>query len=858
MAEKPAKKLLKTMPSEIQTKTQSSSNPLVIVGLGASAGGLEAFQEFFNEIPSESGMSFVVIQHLDPEHESLLTEILQRASSLPVIEAKDQMKVIANHAYVIPPNRDLTIKDGILQLSAPEQPRGQRMPINEFLNSLANDRQNHAVGVILSGTGTDGTIGLQAIKEAGGRTYAQEPSSSKYDGMPRSAISSGYVTQVMTPKEIAHEIIKPSKSTEIVNHEKLINGGIKQNSYAGILHILLLLRHATGHDFTQYKKSTIRRRVERCMATHGIYDFEIYANYLKSHPEEIQTLQNELLINVTSFFRDPEAFDIIANDILPLLCKNKNEGDYFRVWVAGCASGEEAYSIAILLREYMDRTRKEFKIQIYATDLDEESIAEARSGSYPKNITDTVRAERLNRFFIEEDDHFRVKREIRDSVVFAVQNIIKDPPLSRLDLLCCRNLLIYLEPELQNKLIPIFHYALNPQGVLFLSPAESIGNHTERFLVLNRKYKLYQAIKTSSSIKNSIITEEKWTTNGSNSDVDSSSQNIKTLAEKQAIEIEMVQSNNVINCANDEQQASHEDLKSTNEELQSTNEELQSTNEELETSKEELQSVNEELVTVNTELQKKIEQLAGMQNDMKNLLDNMNIGTIFLDKDLIIRRFTREATKAFRLITTDVGRSLEDIKCTLEGSVDLLKNAKEVLSTLNPFEIELKSQSGIWYLAHIQPYRTLDNIIDGVVLTFTDITARVTAEEAVKTARTLAEGIVDTVLEPLIVLDAELKVVSASRSFYQYFQVLPENTVGRLIYDLGNQQWNIPALRELLENILPKQKSFEAYAMEHKFQNIGLQKMLLNARTIFDSKGNTQLILFAMQPDPQNTKSSDL
>jgi len=586
------------------------------------------------------------------------------------------------------------------------------------------------------------------------------------------------------------------------------------------------------------------------MAIHSIYDTEEYAIYLKNNPLEIQTLLNELLINVTSFFRDPEAFSIISKEVLPLLFEDKNEGDYFRVWIAGCASGEEAYSIAILLREYMDRVHKEFKIQIYATDLDDESIAEARAGVYQMSIAEVVSKERLKRFFIEEDFHYRVKKEIRDMVVFAVQNVIKDPPLIKLDLLCCRNLMIYLEPELQNKLIPIFHYALRPKGVLFLSPAESVGNHTERFHVLNRKYKLYQAIPLAPLLKNNLKIEKKWVATSNTATIDSIQKTNVVRAIHPEKSPHLLSQNNDFHESKDDEQASHEDLKSTNEELQSTNEELQSTNEELETSKEELQSVNEELVTVNNELQKKIEQLAGIQNDMKNLLDNMNIGTIFLDKELIIRRFTREATKAYRLIATDVGRSIEDIKCTLKGPIDLLLKAKDVLKSQQAFEAELSTQDGNWYLAHIQLYKTLDNIVAGVVLTFTDITARVVAENAVKTAKKLAEGIVDTVLEPLVVLDATLKVVSASRSFYQYFQVEPEQTVGRLIYDLGNQQWNIPALRSLLETILPHKKSFEGYVVEHHFQNIGLQKMILNGRRIIDSDGNTQLILFAMQPFP--------
>jgi chemotaxis methyl-accepting protein methylase/chemotaxis response regulator CheB len=822
------------------------STPFPIVGIGASAGGLEAFQELIREVPERSGLAYVLIQHLDPEHTSLLREILQRVSSIPVLEIQNQMQVLVDHIYVIPPNRDMTIQNGILLLSPLEQPRGQRMPIDDFFISLANDQNNRSIGVVLSGTGTDGTLGLQAIHDAGGLSIIQDPKSAKYDGMPNSAITLGLSAQVMPAQEMIHTLMNqgfkenaPTLKTTLAN----------KNAAAGILHILLLLRNATGHDFSQYKKSTIRRRVERCMAMHSMQDTDAYADYLKEHPAEMQTLLNELLINVTSFFRDPEAFEIIASEILPLLFKNKKEGEFFRVWVAGCASGEEAYSIAILLREYMDRTKQEFKVLIYATDLDEDSIAEARAGLYLGSIKENVSQERLTRYFSETEGGFRIKRSIRDMVVFAVQNVIKDPPLIKLDLLCCRNLMIYLESELQNRLIPIFHYALKPGGVLFLSPAESIGNHTERFNVLNRKFKIYQALATNPSIRDVMTTDSAWTaTKGLNVTTEKIKKNNPVANRVQSHELDPSHTQENLQVTLNEHQASNEELKSTNEELQSTNEELQSTNEELETSKEELQSVNEELITVNTELQKKIEQLAGMQNDMKNLLDNMNIGTIFLDKDMVIRRFTREATRVYRLIPSDVGRSLEDIRCEFVENIDLVEHAKEVLNNLNPFEVELSVSNSNWYLAHIKPYQTLDNIIAGVVMTFTDITARVNAEEAVNKARTLAEGIVDTVLEPLVVLDASLKVVSASRSFYDYFKEEPENTIGRLIYDIGNQQWNIAALRELLETILPQQQSFEGYVMAHTFPVIGLQKMVLNARRIVDSGGNTQLILFSMRP----------
>jgi len=944
--------------------------------MGASAGGLEAFEQFFRSVPPDSGMAFVLVSHLDPSHASILTEILQRTTAMPVVEAQDQMAVAPNGVYVIPPNRDMAIFHGVLQLSVPEQPRGQRMPIDAFLRSLADDQGENAIGIILSGTGTDGTLGLRAILGAGGVSLVQEPATAKYDGMPASAIQAGYATHVL-PVEKMPEVLLAGIHTLAVRQEE----PPAPAAVSGMNRILMLLRSGTGHDFSLYKKSTIGRRIERRMSQHNIENTEIYARYLKEHPAEVHTLFKELLINVTSFFRDAEAFAALKQDILPLLFEGKPEGYVFRLWVAGCASGEEAYSIAMLLREFMDEKRQEFKIQIYATDLDEDAITVARAGIYPPNIAQDVHPERLRRFFVKDEAGYRVKKDIREMVVFATQNIIKDPPFTRLDLLSCRNLMIYLEPELQKRLIPAFHYALKPGGVLFLSPSESIGNHLELFTAINRKWKFYRATGTIASTRAVMSGGLLWTrdTNTKGPDevtkkiketnfaeltrrallqsyapasvvtdlkgnilfvhgdtgkylrpapgqatlnvvdmareglqlelraaLNSASQDTPTLSREisvknngdfqavsfsvrllpaadtseklllvsfqdvvhpapgqpgrgkgvapgqgelrrvEELERELAYSRENLQATIEEQQASNEELKSTNEELQSTNEELQSTNEELETSKEELQSVNEELITVNAELQAKIEQLAGMQNDMKNLLDNINTGTIFLDEFLNIKRFTREAAQVYRLVASDLGRPLGDIKSNIEDE-DLLADAQAVLDTLVPREREVRTVGGAAYLARIQPYRTLDNVIEGVVLTFADISQRVEAEAAGKLARELAEGIVDTVREPLIVLDGKLKVISASRSFYRDFRTTAEDTVGRHFYDLGNRQWDIPKLRELLETILPRDQSFEGYAVEHDFPTIGQRKMLLNARRIAGGSGDTQMILLAME-----------
>ncbi len=919
--------------------------PFPIVGVGASAGGLESFEQLFQHVAADSGMAFVLVQHLDPDHPSLLTEILQRATAMPVTEAQDQVVVMPNTVYIIPPNRDMVIFHGTLQLSVPEKPRGQRMPIDAFLRSLAEDQGEKAIGIILSGTGTDGTLGLRAIVGAGGISLVQEPTSAKYDGMPASAIGAGYATHVMPVDKMAEAL------RAVVRHLAVSPQPAPSPSTptaaSSMSRILMQLRSSTGHDFSFYKKSTIGRRIERRMAQHEIADAAVYARYLKEQPAEMQSLFKELLINVTSFFRDPEAFDVLRNDVLSPFLAAKPEGYVVRVWVAGCASGEEAYSIAMLLRELMDETQREFKIQIYATDLDGDAIAAARAGIYPPNIAQDITPERLRRFFIKEEAGFRIKKEIREMVVFAIQSVIKDPPFTKLDLLSCRNLMIYLEPELQNRLIPAFHYSLKQGGVLFLSPSESVGNHHELFTPINRKWKIYRAIHSITSTravldggvtwaaeKNrkapeevmkkaietnfaelakrallqsyapaSVVTDLKGnilyvhgetgkylrpapgqaTLNaidmaheglqlelrtavgraanhgeptlgrevsfGANNDLHKVSLSVHPLHDAEAgdgllllsfqdaqvetsgkkgvkpvsgkrtstalaaVRIEELERNLAYTKENlhatiEEQQASNEELKSTNEEMQSTNEELQSTNEELETSKEELQSLNEELVTVNAELQSKIEQLAGMQNDMKNLLDNINIGTIFLDEHLHIKRYTREAVQVYRLVASDVGRALNDIKSNIDKD-DLLADAQAVLDDLSSRERQVCTVSGGWYLARIQPYRTLENVIEGVVLTFTDISQRVIADAAVVEARKLAEAIVDTVREPLIVLNGGLQVVSASRAFYSNFKVTADETIGRLIYELGNRQWDIPALRKLLERILPQDQSFD-------------------------------------------------
>lgn len=979
------------------------AGPCPIVCIGASAGGLEAFEAFLRACPFDTGMAFVLVPHLDPDHKSLLTEILQRATTMPVAQALDQVVLEPNHVYVIPPNREMAVLAGSLQLSAPELSRGMRMPIDYFLRSLAEDQADRAIGIVLSGTATDGTLGLRAIFGAGGVCMVQEPSTAKYDGMPKSAIKAGYTTHILPVEQM------PAKLLEVVRqtvYRQRVPSVAPDNTISGIKQILLQLRSGTGHDFSLYKMSTVGRRIERRMAQQNIQDMAVYARFLKDNPAETQKLFRELLINVTSFFRDPEAFQALKDVILPPLLKGKPPDYVLRVWVAGCASGEEAYSIAMVLLELQDeikaRNEEEFKIQIYATDLDDEAIAIARAGRYLLNIAQDVAPERLCRFFSKDETGYKIKQEVRDLVVFAVQSVIKDPPFTKLDLLSCRNLLIYLEPEQQNRLIPTFHFALKPGGVLFLSTSESITCQPGLFTALDRKWKFYRAVHSGTAsvskfikyasrivdsnakapeitMKKSIQTNfEELTkrvllqsyapasvvtdhignilyvygdtgrylrpapgqatlnvvemareglqlelrnvllsvpghdapalnrlvsvkTNGGFSTVSLSVRRMpkpqgvadgeaqgnlllsfQDVAEPGApgtkrkrsnstfepaqqrhveqLEGELAYARQSQQASTEEQQAFNEELKSANEELQSTNEELQSSNEELVTAKEELQSLNEETITVNAELNSKIEQMSDMQNDMRNLLDSISTGTLFLDRKLALRRYTPAAVKVYPLISSDIDRPLADIKSNIEGA-DLLVELQSVLDTLIPIEREVRTADSTWYLARMQPYRTLDNVIAGVVLTFTPVTdfklAREVAQQAkaelatalqtaTQLARELAEGIVNTVSEPLIVLDAKLQVVSAGRSFYQHFQVRPENTVGRKIYDLGNGQWNIPSLRKLLEDLLPHKQVFDGYVVEHDFPGLGLRRMVLNARSIVTAFGNADLILLVM------------
>jgi two-component system CheB/CheR fusion protein len=845
-----------------------------IVGIGASAGGLAAFESFLTAMPptTDSGMAFVLVQHLAPDHRSILTELIKRYTRMQVYEVADGMEVKPSCAYIIPPNRDMALLRGKLQLLEPTTPRGIRLPIDFFFRSLAADQRDRAVCIILSGTGSDGTLGLRAVKGEGGMAMAQTPETTEFDSMPRTAIATGLVDYILPPEKMPEQLIayvdqifgkktKPSAAPQ------------PQKAQDTLAKICVLLRAKTGHDFSQYKENTLNRRIERRMALHQIERPADYLRFMQQEANEAHALFRDLLIGVTSFFRDGEAFAALASVGIPRLFESVPPGGPIRVWVCGCSTGEEAYSIAILIQEHLEKLLQVYKVQIFATDIDRVATDQARTGVFPASIAADVSPERLARFFTQDSGgSYRIHKNIRDLLIFSEQDVLKDPPFSKLGLISCRNLLIYLNADLQKRLLPLFHYALNPGGVLFLGNSETIGNQPWLFESLDRKARLYVRRDEVSGLPRPLIgslaatavdprtavaapgeanheakpnvrdvtyqtllrhlTQAAVLVNGQGEilyyhgrtgnylepapgdaganilsmareglrrDLTSALHRavakreivhanglqvktngsfvtanltvipaaissapdlyVVTLDEKPpllpsppsgkksksakipaipariaALEQELRAKDEYIQTIVEEMETSSEELKSSNEEMQSVNEEMQSTNEELETSKEELQSVNEELATVNAELQQKVADLSRINNDMNNLMAGTGVGTLFVDHQLRIARFTPSATQVINLIPSDVGRPLAHIVSNLVGHDDLMADVQSVLDTLVPVDAEVQTKAGGWYILGIRPYRTLENVIEGAVVTFVDITARKTAERKLQEA----------------------------------------------------------------------------------------------------------------------------
>lgn len=939
---------------------------MLVVGIGASAGGFESFARLLGALSPDTGMAFVFVQHLDPTHKSNLSSLLARNAHIQVTEIRHRTPLAPNHVYVIPPNAALTVSGGVLLLS-PRKKQDQHLPVDQFFQSLAQDQGNLAVGVVLSGNGHDGTAGIKEIKAAGGITFAQDVASSKFPGMPESAVAAGCVDYVLPPESIARELER------ISNH-----AGLKRAAQPDVLpdlekdfvKVLVLLRSVTGVDFSHYKPATLRRRMTRRMVLRRIDSIADYLKLLRENSAEVELLFQDVLINVTGFFRDPAAFKVLKKKIFPRLLKDKASGASIRIWVPGCATGEEVYSLAICLHEFLGKNRTK-SIQIFGTDISDPMIGRARMGVFPRSIESEVSPERLRRYFQKVDGRYRISKFIRDMCIFAKQNVAEDPPFSKLDLISCRNLLIYLGPPLQKRVFPTFHYSLRPGGYLMLGTSETIGAFSNLFTVLDKKNKLYirndtysqpgidyslaprtgaakdgaartsvelnyfdlqkraeeillghysppgiivnqrmevihflgktgpyldpatgtaslsllkivrselttdlrtalaRAIKTRLAVRKegvrvrldghlrdvaieivpfkdsmpeyfflilfresaSEIVESKVSEKKS-----PSVRKVQADREEQRLRAELRQTKESLQSIIEEQEATNEELKSANEEIQSSNEELQSTNEELETAKEELQSTNEELTTLNEELQTRNADLSEVNNDLNNLISSFSMPILMLGNDLEIRRFTPLAQKFFNLIPSDIGRRISDINPNIVLP-DLQGLVTDVIDSLSVKEIEVQDREGRWYSLRIRPYRTSDNKIEGAVIVLVDV----------DDVRQGLRAVMDMVDDPVLLLVDDLRVCDANNAFYQKFQVEKMDTEGNPIFSLGNGQWNIPALRSLLEQILPQNQHVENFKMDHDFPQIGPRSFSVNARRLYQQSKGTHYVLVLLQ-----------
>jgi len=887
--------------SLIDKTPDSDAGLFPIVGIGASAGGLEALEQFLGNIPENSGMGYVVIQHLDPTQKGMLPELLQRVSRLQVLQVKDRMAVKPNHVYVIPPNKSMSILNGVLHLFEPLEARGLRLPIDFFLRSLADDRHDRSIGLILSGMGSDGSSGLKAIKEKNGIVMVQEPSNAKFDSMPRNAIDSVLV-DIVAPANLL-----PERLFEFLKHIPIVRSDldIEIKDKSSLEKIIILLRTYTGNDFSFYKKNTIYRRIERRMGVHKIDKISLYVHFLQENPTEVNILFKELMIGVTNFFRDADVWENLKEKVIPNIVSNLQPGSILRAWVPGCSTGEEAYSLAIVFKEVVEKIKPHggFSLQIFATDLDNEAIEIARKGIFPANIAADVSPARLNRFFLVTDDGYFINSEIRETIVFAQHNIIMHPPFTKIDILSCRNLLIYMEPELQKKLLSLFYYSLNAKGIMILGSSETLGAQINLFSSLDVKLKIFKrAVSTQLpelfdfpstysrdrpystekivpekstlniqtladqlllkhfapagvlvnengdiiyisghtgkylepsvgkanmnifamlregirsefpvAFRKSIMKKEtvvlhnvKAGTNGNTQildvniqwiekpeplngmimiifkDAPESDNNIKQRAIKEKksvhsiklteVEKELKYTREKMQDTLEEMQTSQEELKSANEELQSTNEELQSTNEELTSSKEEMQSLNEELQTLNAELQSKVDDFSRVNNDMKNLLNSTDIATLFLDKELNIRRFTFQSTKIFKLIKSDIGRPLTDLVTDLIYP-DLSADALEVLRTLVFIQKPIPTKDGRWFNIRIMPYRTLDDRIDGLVITFVNISELKKVELKLNETEQINNLLLNSSSDILIKLSTDWKILEFNLAAEKFFGI---------------------------------------------------------------------------------------
>ncbi|RZT42489.1 CheR family methyltransferase [Cupriavidus agavae] len=847
-----------------QVKSIPSQLNFPVVGIGASAGGVEALKTFFETLPARTGAAYVIVVHLSPDHESLLPEILGGVTSMPVIQVTDAVPVEANHVYLIAPSKVLTMVDSILRVQPLASRDDRRAAIDLFFRSLAEAHRERAVAIVLSGAASDGAVGITRIKELGGIVMAQHPEDAGVSSMPRAAIGTGQVDFVMPVSEM------PQKLMEMWSNVQRMRGATEALHETDeelatvnervLREIMVILRTRTSHDFRQYKRATVLRRIERRMQVNGLAELAEYRDFLHEHPEETPQLLQDMLISVTNFFRDREAFDALQSEVIPQLLDQRPASEPIRIWSAGCATGEEAYSVAMLLQDASSRSAEGVPFQVFATDIDERAITYARTGLYPESILADVEPGRARHFLVKDAAHYRVKKELREHVLFALHNLLRDPPFSRLDMICCRNLLIYLDRDAQHDVLRTFHFALRPGGFLFLGSSEAADSVGGLFTVVDKKARIYRAnvavrsdapvpmtaTMQSARLPLTVMTQPgrrkfsfgdlhqrvveqyappsvlvsresdivhlsdragrflqyaggepshniiaavrpelrlelrtaifqalqanhsvearrvQLTREGrrffvnmiarpvhdaeANADFvlilfDEVEDSMSADADVQQkpmpdpvvrqLERELQRTKEQLQATIEQSETSTEELKASNEELQAMNEELRSATEELETSKEELQSINEELTTVNAELKSKVEETSKINDDLHNLITANDIGTIFVDRTMRIKRYTPRATDVFSIIPSDIGRSLLDITHRLDYD-KLADDATDAFDSLRLIEREVRSADGHWYLARFLPYRTTEDRIDGAVLSFIDITSRMSAEERLR------------------------------------------------------------------------------------------------------------------------------
>jgi two-component system CheB/CheR fusion protein len=954
-----------------------------VVGIGASAGGLEALYTLFDALPSDTGMAFILIQHLDPTHSSMMAGQLAGHTAMTVREAADGAPIARDHIHVIPPGFYLALRHGVLCLTRPRERHGTRMPFDFLLRSLAEDCGARAACVILSGTGSDGSIGLKAIHERGGLVIVQDPEEAAHDGMPRSAIMTGVVDLVLPAAEIPAALAKHSRQ---YSRRTPLDPGPAQpapdeDEAASLAAIIDLLRAQTAHDFALYKESMLLRQIERRMAAASIGDIGAYLSALRDNPDETALLAKSMLIKVTRFFRDEAVFQFLAERVVPELIRRQPPDRPIRIWDAGCSTGEETYSIAMLFFEAIAAASQNLKLQVFASDIDNDAISVARNGLYPKSIAENVSSDRLERFFVKEDDNYRVTRELREAVVFTTQDLLADAPFSRLDFVSCRNVLIYLHPEVQKKVLALFHFALREGGILVLGASEAIGDFSDRFEPISKKHRIFrhrgrsrpsaavfpiapgasgrapraagrgsrpaapharaaelarQALldayapasvlinarhealhyfgpvdrylkvaagaasrdllamareglrtRLRAAIRRAGREHAPVTVAGTriarNGDAAAVSISVRPLQSEggefllvsfadspgqpdrgrveaddppAVARLELDATRKELESAIHDLERANDELTAANEAAMSVNEELQSTNEELETSKEELQSLNEELTALNSQLNETIEQQRATANDLRNTLDSSEIAMLFLDGNLEIRLFTPAARSMFSVIASDIGRPLADLARRINDPL-LLADAAAVLDGQAAPNREVEADDGAWYTRRILPYRNQDDQVAGVVITFTDISERKKAERAIEAARSYSDSIIDTIRQPLVVLDAGLCVISASRSFYDAFAIGPERTVGRPLDAIGDGSLAVAALGGFLDRLRRGEGAVEDHPVEVALAARGTRSLLINALELREEPRAGRKILVTFDDVTERQRASE-